>query len=258
MIQVKNVWFSYDGKTDILKDITFSVSPGEIVTILGPNGSGKTTMLKCIDQIIKPYKGEIYFCDKNLLTLERKEISKLISYVPQESKITFPYSVLDIILLGRTPHIGMFSLPKKEDVEKVIEVMKFLNILHLKDKMYTKLSGGERKMCLIARALVTDAKVMLLDEPTAFLDIKHEYEVLNCIKKLTLERKLIIIMTLHNPNIASFISDRILLMRNGSIVLEGSPGEIINEENIKKFYDCEIFTVSYNDRKFIFPKINLS
>ncbi len=256
MIDIKGVYFSYDKKRDILKNINLSIKEGEITSILGPNGSGKTTLLKCINSILLPYKGEIYLDGNNVLKMRRDEIAKNIAYVPQEHKISFPYKVLDVIVLGRTPYIGLFSQPKKEDIKKCYEVLNFLNIEYLSEKVYTQISGGERKLCLIARALATDARVLLLDEPTANLDIKHETEVLNCIKKLTKEKKLTVIMTLHNVNLASLISDKIVLLKEGEIITCGEPKYVITEENIKNVYSCDdVLFLKDSGKIYIYPKV---
>lgn len=255
MIKIEELCFSYDKKRDVLKDINILIKEGEIVSLLGPNGSGKTTLLKCINSILIPTKGNIYFNGDNILKMKRNIIAKNIAYVPQEHKNSFPYKVLDVVLLGRTPYIGLFSQPKKEDIEKCRNVLKFLGIEHLSERIYTQLSGGEKKLCLIARALTTEAKVLLLDEPTAHLDIRYETEVLNCIKELTTEKKLTVVMTLHNPNLALLISDKIILLKEGEIIAEGVPEDIITEENIKNVYSCDVSFFKQDERTYIFPKM---
>lgn len=256
MIEIKNLYFSYDKKREVLKGINMSTKEGEIVSILGPNGSGKTTLLKCINLILTPNKGEIYLNGENILKMKRSVLAQNISYVPQEHKNSFPYTVLDVVLMGRAPYVGLFSSPKKKDLEKAREVLNFLGIQYLSEKIYTQLSGGEKKLCLIARALSTEPKVILLDEPTAHLDIKHKAEVLNCIKKLTKKKKMTVIMTLHDPNLAFLISDRVVVLKDGEIIACGKPEYIITEENIKNIYSCDVSFLKNDKKIYIYPTVD--
>lgn len=255
MINVEGLCFSYDKRREVLKEISISIKEGEIVSLLGPNGSGKTTLLKCINSIFAPTKGNIYFNGDNVLKMKRNTVAKNISYIPQEHKNSFPYKVIDVVLLGRAPYIGLFSQPKREDMKKCYDVLNFLGMEHLSERIYTQLSGGEKKLCLIARALTTEAKALLLDEPTTHLDIRHEAEVLNCIKELTKNKKLTVIMTLHNPNLAGLVSDKIILLKDGKIISEGPPKETITEENIKNVYSCDVSFFKHGEITYISPKI---
>lgn len=255
MIVVKNLCFSYQSKKEILKDINISINRGEIVSLLGPNGSGKTTLLKCINSILKPLKGSIRIGEKDITSMKRHEVARYISYVPQEHRTSFPYSVLDVVLLGRVPYIGLFSTPKKADVDKCFEILESMGISYLAERIYTQISGGERKLTLIARALCSDAKVLLLDEPTSNLDMKHQTDVLRIIKDLSHKKGLTVLMTLHDPNLAMLVADRAFLLKKGNIVFEGNVKDVITKENVEYVYSCMVQNITQKDLHFIYPKI---
>lgn len=255
MIRVENLWFSYDGKKDILKDINVNFKEGEIVSIIGPNGCGKTTFLKCILGLLKPKYGNIYIYEKNIFSLKRNDIAKYISYVPQEHKTSFPYRVIDVVLLGRAPYIGTFSTPKKADIEKCREILNLVDIGHLSERLYTQISGGERKLCLIARALSQDGNILVFDEPTSYLDIRHEKEILSIIKNLVKKQNLSVIMTLHNPNLALLLSSRVILLKDGEVYADGLADDVITKENIKNVYHCDVSFISDNGMKFVYLKV---
>ncbi len=254
MINIKGVYFSYVKDRLILNDVNLSIKKGEIVSLLGPNGSGKTTLLKCINGMLIPERGNIFFEGKNILKMKREEIAKNICYVPQEHKAVFPYTVLDVVLLGRIPYLGIFSTPGEGDIKKCIEILKLIGTENLADRSYTQLSGGERKLCLIARALSQDAECILCDEPTAHLDLKHSTEILNVIKELNKKKKLTAIIIIHDPNLAVVV-DRVILLKNGKLFADGTPQEIITEKNIRDAYECEVCCISKDRTNFIHPKI---
>ncbi len=255
MIRVENLSFSYDKERKILENINISIKKGEVVSLLGPNGSGKSTLLKCVNSLLRPAEGNVYINGKAVSSMKRHETARHVSYVPQEHRTSFPYTVLDVVLLGRVPYIGLFSTPKSEDVEKCIELLDSIGISHLGDRIYTQISGGERKMCLIARALCSESDVLLLDEPTSNLDIKHQTEVLRIIKKLSQDKGLTVVMTLHDPNLAMLIADKAILLKDGKIVFEGDVKDIITRENIEYVYGCQVQSISQNNLNFICPQI---
>ena len=254
MIQVEDLCFSYDHSKDVLKQINLSLEKGKIIVLLGPNGSGKTTLLKCINAIVKPTSGHIYLNGIDMSCMKRHEIAQQISYVPQDHKTSFPYTILEFVILGRAPYIGIFSVPGRKDIERCHEVLDSLGIRNLSDSLYTEISGGERKLVMIARALSASPEILLLDEPTAHLDIKHQAEVLRVIKTLVRNRETTVLMTLHDPNLATLIADRVILLKNGRLLNEGSAKEIITRDNIRRIYDCEVLTFAYQDMVFIYPE----
>lgn len=255
IIDVDELWFSYDQQRDVLKNINLSMHRGEIIAFLGPNGSGKTTLLKCLNMLLEPKSGGVYLNGTNIAEMKRADIAKIVSYVPQDHKPTFPYSVIDVVMLGRSPHIGILSVPKKEDILMSYEMLNALGIGHLSERLYTEISGGERKLCFIARSLNSSPRVLIMDEPTAYLDIKHQTEVLNHISELA-KKGITVIMTLHDPNLATLIADRVVLLKEGEIIKEGIPAKVVTAETIKETYDCEVLSVKYGQKEFICPKIN--
>lgn len=254
MLEVRDLSFRHKrDNREILKDITFSARPGEVVTILGPNGSGKTTLLKCILGVWRPKGGEILYSGESLLTKSPTQLAKIFSFVPQDHELSFPFKVKDIVLMGRARNLGLFSCPSRRDEEIALEMMRLINIEHLKEKNYTQISGGERQLVLIARALAQETPVIILDEPTAHLDFKNQITVLRKIKKITKENGKIALLTLHDPNLASLFSDKIILLNLGKKIAEGKPSEVLSEELIKSVYTIEVKKITVNANNIIFP-----
>lgn len=254
MLSIRSLCFRHKGiKEDVLKGINFDAEKGNITTILGPNGSGKTTLFKCIAGLWKYYRGEIFFDGKPIDKLSFRKRTKIFSVVPQEHEPPFPYSVFDVVLMGRASYVGIFSAPGKKDYHIVEEALKTVGIEHLRDKPYTKISGGERQLTLIARALVQNSPVMLLDEPTSHLDFKNQINVLKKIKEIASKKGFTVIMTLHDPNMAGLFSDKVVVINSGAKIAEGIPKEILTEDLIKKVYNVEVRKGIINGQSIICP-----
>ncbi len=259
MLEIKELWFKHKGqKEDILKDVSFTTEKRRLTVILGPNGSGKSTLFKCITGIWEPYKGSILADGKEINKLSHLERAKIFAVVPQEHEPAFPYSVFDIVLIGRAPYVGLFSSPNSKDYKKAEQALKSLGIYHLRDKPYNKISGGEKQLVLLARALAQEAPFMLLDEPTSNLDFKNQIKVLSKIKNLAYEKGLTALVTLHDPNLASLFADKIILIKNGKIVAEGEPEKILNEKLIEEIYGVKVRIVQNNGFRLIFPILETS
>lgn len=257
MLKVKGVHFRHkESRSDILKEIDFDAYAGKMTTVLGPNGSGKTTLFKCIAGLWKPQKGAILFDGKDISGLSHKERAKIFAVVPQEHDPPFPYSVLDAVLMGRVSHVSMFSSPSKHDYLKAQEAIDTVGINHLKERPYTKISGGEKQLVLIARALAQESPVLLLDEPTSHLDFRHQVAVLKKVKEITRKKGLITLMTLHDPNLAMIFSDKVVMINDGHVVSNGLPQEVITKENLKSVYGIDVSVVNWNGTKIIYPKID--
>ncbi len=239
-VEICNGQFHYFGKDVLFDNISFSVKTGEILSILGPNGSGKTTLLKCINGLNRLAQGDVRIAGKSISAMRRKEIGKKISYVPQTYVSSFPYSVLEMVVMGRASHVNYFSSPKAEDVMIAEESLKSLNILHLKDSHYCNLSGGEAQLVLIARALTVEPLVLLLDEPASHLDIKKQTEILTILETLAGQKSIAVISTTHFPDHALAISDKILLMSKTNGYLFGSAEEVMTERNLMQFFEMDI------------------
>ncbi|MGC9125640.1 MAG: ABC transporter ATP-binding protein [Caldisericaceae bacterium] len=253
MIKVNDLKFGYNG-SNILDGLSLEVNEGEIFTILGPNGSGKTTFLKCIERILVPKSGTIEISGKDLNEYSIKELGKVVSSVPQLHRLTFPFTVLDFVLMGRNPYLDFFSLPSKDDLEIALEALNDVGIAHLRDSPYTNISGGELRLTLIARVLAQRTPVVILDEPTAFLDFKNEYIILSKIRELKMKKGLTIVLTLHDPNLAMRFSDRVMMLSDGKILSIGTPTEVLTQDNIKLLYGVETEKMESEGNSYFFPK----
>jgi len=229
-----------------LSEVSFSVSGGEWLGILGPNGSGKTTLLKILCGILKPQNGKVELNDRSLGQYSQNEIAKIIGVVPQDAPILYPFSTLEIVLMGRTPYQKSFGFESAGDIEIVRRAMELTDTWQFRDRPIQELSGGERQRAIIARAIAQEPKILLLDEPTAFLDIKHQKEISNLLSKLNREHGMTIISVMHDINLASLYCNRIMLLKNGGITKIGSVEETITYANIKDVFETEVY-VGIND-----------
>jgi iron complex transport system ATP-binding protein len=249
-LKVKNVEFSY-ASTPILENVCMELAPSEILGIVGPNGAGKSTLLRCIDRILKPQRGSILLDGQEIKEMSRMEIARRMGYVPQTSTRVFPATVFDTVLMGRRPHLGWRSSEK--DVEKVLDVLKLLGIVEFALRDFNEISGGQQQKVLIARALAQEADILLLDEPTSNLDIRHQLEAMDIIKKLVTEKGISAITAIHDLNLASRYSDRVIMLNGGSIFDAGNPSSVLTPENIKQVYGVEAVVRNESGRPYIVP-----
>jgi len=236
---VKNLRFKYD-ESWVLDGLSFEVREGEILGIIGPNGSGKTTILRILSRVLIPQEGEVYIRGKNLLELEQKEIAQIIGVVPQDTYFPFPFTVGEVVLMGRSPWLSGFGFESSEDLQIASQAMALTNTLSFSSRLIFELSGGERQRTIIARALAQQPQIMLLDEPTVYLDIGHQIEIYDLIKKLNAEKKLTLIIVSHDLNLASEYCDCLILLDAGRIYKMGSPKEVITEENLSRVYQSKV------------------
>lgn len=234
-LTVRDLSFSY-GDRKILHDISFSTAPGEVLGIAGPNGCGKTTLIKCIDRIFEP-GGRVEFAGKDMADLSTTEIAQLIAYVPQALTIGMAMSVFETILLGRRPYIR-WSV-SDADLERVSETIAELGIRHLAFRKMTQISGGERQKVMIARAMVQDPTLLLLDEPTSALDLRHQLEVMELVQSVARTKEASVLMAVHDLNLASRFCDRLILMKDGHIVAQGTPPELLTRDLIRDVYEVD-------------------
>jgi len=257
MITINNIHFSHSATSPaVLQGISLQAEQGHLTTILGPNGCGKSTLFKCIAGLWKPDFGEISFNDINILTLTHQQRAKLIAVVPQDHEPPFPYSVLDAVLMGRAAHVGMFATPSRRDRQAAESAIEEVGISHLLHKSYTKISGGERQMVLVARALAQDARAMLFDEPTSHLDFRNQVLVLRKIRQIIVRRSVTAILTIHDPNAAMLFSDSVVVVKEGRVVVQGPPCEIITEELLHEVYGIEVVIGKINGAMVITPHIS--
>lgn len=244
VIELEKIGFRYN-KRWVLKDVSFEVDKGEFIGIIGPNGSGKTTLLNVVDGILAPQEGKIWINNIPCGKLKRENLAKIIAVVPQEAMMIFPFTVQEIVLMGRAPHLGRWRFEGENDFRIAHRAMEMTDILPLMNRNMNALSGGERHRVIIARALAQQPQIMLLDEPTAFLDIGHQIDFFDLIKTLNKNQALTVIAVTHDINLASLYCDRIILLHYGSIHCMGTPGEVIAESHIREVYGTNV-TVDTN------------
>jgi len=255
MIEVHSISFRYH-EDWVLQDVSFRVEKGEFVGVIGPNGSGKTTLLKILYRLLSPQKGEILFDLVPMRKMDRNDIAKRIAVVAQETQLLFPFSVLETVLMGRSPYLGHLMFESEKDLEIAKKAMEWTKIFPFSERPMDELSGGERKRVFIARALAQEPEVILLDEPTANLDIHHQIDFLDLILTLNRERGLTMVMASHDMNIASEFCDRLILIQDGRVYKMGTPQEVITKENIESVFGCEVW-IDQNPVSGM-PRINLS
>jgi len=238
-IDANKMFFGYTD-LDVLKDISLNITGPQLVSILGPNGVGKSTLIHCINKILSPSGGTILLDSKDVKDYNYKEMAKKIGYVPYTSPDTFPLTVVDTVLLGRHPHAGWKTTD--EDLDIVYDTLKMLGIDDLAMRPFNELSAGQHQRVILARGLVQRPQILLLDEPTSNLDIKHQFGISRMLRDLSRQEKILVIMISHDINIAAKYSDSIILMHEGSIFAVGKPKDVITEENILTVYGvkCKI------------------
>lgn len=249
-LKVSNVKFGYNS-TPVLDDISFELNSSEIIGIVGPNGAGKSTLIRCIDNILKPLQGSILLDGADINAMTRMEIAKSMGYVPQTTHRVFPATIFDTVLMGRRPHLGWKS--SDQDIDIVLEILELLGIMEFAMRDFNEISGGQQQKVLIARALAQDADILLLDEPTSNLDIRHQLEVMNIMKDIVHKKGISAVMAIHDLNLASRYTDRILMMNGGRIFAAGDPESVLTNKNIKRAYGVEALVKSDGDKPYIIP-----
>lgn len=224
------------GKETIINNISFKMKEGEFLGIIGPNGSGKSTLLRLLSRVLHPQKGTILFENKDIAKIKLKDLCRKTAFVPQDTLISFSFSVWEIVLMGRIPHLQRLQFETKEDFAIAENALLLTDTLQLKEKKIDQLSAGERQRAIIAKALTQEPILLLLDEPTSHLDIGHQIEILDLLRQLNRERKLSIVMVLHDLNLASEYCNRIILLNNGEIFKNGAPNDVLTYQNIETVY----------------------
>jgi iron complex transport system ATP-binding protein len=239
-ISVEKLSFSYEVKK-VLEQVDMNIKKGSFFCIVGPNGSGKSTLLKVISSTLKPQKGVVYLEGRNINHMKSRSIAKMLSFVPQNTSLEFDFKVSDVILMGRYPYVNKLRGETQEDLEIAEKAMQYTNTTHLKDRSFMELSGGERQRVILAQALAQEPEIIILDEPVSHLDLQHQVEILNLIKKMCVDRKLTAITVLHDLNMASAYGDYIVMMKDGSVKQQGTPFETLTASYIKQIFDTEVY-----------------
>jgi iron complex transport system ATP-binding protein len=251
VVEKLEVWYD---STPALRNASFEISEGEMVFVIGPNGSGKSTLLKTIASIVRPKAGAVYVDGKVLSRLSPRNLGKLIAYIDPHLSRSIPTTVLDFLLTARYPHQSTlsFSTPR-QDLDIVEDVSKWLNISHLLDRRLDQLSSGELQRVLLARAFVQRPKVLLLDEPSAFLDLKYRLEVLDYVKKSVKASKIACLVAIHDLYLASLYADKIIVLDNGEIIAAGTGEDVLREDLIERVYRVKVSLLSINGRRIAIP-----
>ncbi len=242
LIELQDIKFSYKGNKNgnfTLGKLSLSIQKGEIVSVFGPNGSGKSTLLKIISGAILPDEGNVFLNGRDLNEYSHKSLAKQIGFVPTLTSSVYPFSVYEVVMSGRTPYLGFTGFEKKEDHEIVIDALKTVGIYQLRNKGINEVSGGEAQRAYIARALAQKTEIILLDEPTAHLDLKHQVAVFNLLQKLNIEQGITIVIVSHDLNLAGNFSNRAVLMKDGKIIKDGDVLNVLTEENISSVFEVE-------------------
>lgn len=236
IINIEGLEFGYSS-TPVLKDVTAKLEGPKFISILGPNGVGKSTLIHCINKILTPTTGTVMIDDREVKEITIKEMAKMVGYVPYSANDTFPLTVVDTVLMGRHPHSHRGSLDK--DLDIVYETLEMLGILDLAMRSFNELSAGQHQKVMLARGLAQEPKILLLDEPTSNLDVRHQLEVAKMLKRLSREKDILVIMICHDINIAAKYSDEIILMHEGTVFDVGTPNEVITRENLETVYGVD-------------------
>ncbi len=246
-IEVRELRFGY-GSGEVLRGVSFTAKTGELTSVLGPNGVGKSTLFRCLLGLMKGYEGSIAVDGTDTRRLSARALAKKIAYIPQSHYPSFNYSVFNMVLMGTTSQVSLLSSPGPKQRSAAEEALRQVGVLHLKDKGYTHISGGERQLVLIARALVQAAPVLVLDEPTANLDYGNQIRVMEELRRLTAAGYTVIQST-HNPEQAFLFSHKVVAMQEGRVLAEGAPSRVVTEELMASLYGADIRVCSlFEDR----------
>ena len=237
-LEVKNVRFSYGGQ-DVLKDVTFKADAGELIAVLGPNGVGKSTFFQCVLGYLKPKSGEILLDGRSPDAMTKAELAKEAAYIPQSASPVFNYTVLEMVMMGMASQLKLLSSPGPEQEQKAMEALNSLGIGHLAERGCNQVSGGERQLMMLARARVQDAKMLIMDEPTANLDYGNSFRVMQRIRTLGKEGYTVLFST-HEPNQAFRYADRVLALKGGAVLADGAPEETLTEETLSELYGIPV------------------
>ncbi len=250
-LECQNLGFDYGNRT-ILEDISFTVESGSFCAVLGRNGCGKTTLIHCLNRILTPVSGRVQVNGSDLKGLSRNDIARQISLVPQEHIDIFPYRVIDVVVMGRAPFLKMSASPEPRDYELAEAALGELNALDLAQKNFNRISGGERQIALLARALAQASPIMLLDEPTNHLDFNNQYHLLSAIRHLCRSRGMSIIASMHDPNMATLFADVIVMIKDNAIMVQGQTDSVMTGRNISRLYDTHTREIQVGEGKKMF------
>ena len=240
ILQAQGVQFAYPGGAAVLRGVDLSARQGELLCILGPNGSGKTTLLKCLLSVLRPSAGRVIIAGKDLRRYSAMDLARIVSYVPQAPKVAFAFTVEQIVMMGRTPHMGKLGLASDLDYRVARAAMEMTGVTEFAHRDLDTLSGGEQQTIMITRALAQQPRVMLLDEPTNHLDVKHQLDIYRLMAKLAHEWGMAVVCVSHDVNMAARYADRLLLLSAGQCAAAGTPAEVVRQDVLEAVYNVRI------------------
>ncbi|MBF6569997.1 MAG: ABC transporter ATP-binding protein [Candidatus Binataceae bacterium] len=229
------------GSLTVLSGVSIEVRAGELLAIVGPNGAGKSTLLRIMSGAFKPWSGTVELFGRSIAAYGKRELARNLATVAQENSVAFGFTVLEIVLMGRAPHLGPFHLESARDLEIAYDALDRFGLLRLSSRSIQELSGGERKRVFLARVLAQEPKIALLDEPSAFLDLRHTAEIFTRTRELCASRAMAVVATLHDLNAASEYADAVLLLKDGRAVAYGSPEQVLTADNVREVYETEVY-----------------
>lgn len=253
-LAARGLRFAYPGGPDVVQELSLTVGAGEMLAIAGPNGSGKSTLLGLLSGVLAPTAGRVSMDDRDLRATDRRAVARMIAVVPQDATITFPFTVAEIVLMGRAPHRRSFGIESPRDVAMAERAMERTGVRAFADRPITELSGGERQRVVIARALAQEPRILLLDEPTTHLDLRHAAAVLDLLAELNASDGVAVVAVLHDLTSAALYFGRIAFLRAGRLVAEGPPAVVIEEATIRQVFDVDVRVWRDGDMLVVHPR----
>jgi len=256
ILQVKNLFFRFEREW-VIKEISFELKKGEMLGIIGPNGSGKSTLIRLLSGVLEPEQGEIIIKNQPIQKYSSRRLAQIIAVVPQQSEIAFPFTVQEVVMMGRAPYLKRFQWEGEKDYQVVERAMALTETAHLSHRSIDQLSGGERQRVILARALAQEPEILLADEPTTYLDLHHQIRFMNLLWELKSKNGLSVIFTTHDLNLASFFSDRVLLLNQGELAGAGGVEQVLKPELVSRVYQVELFSVKVEafSSPLLFPRL---
>jgi len=255
LMRLEDISFAYE-TTPVLRDLSISIREQDFIGLIGPNGSGKSTLLKIMGAILKPDSGSIQFKESSLPKINKKLFAQSVSWIPQDHPMVFPFKVSEIVLMGRHPYLSPLSFESEEDFEISRSAMEITMTSQFADRYFNEISGGEKQRVMIASALAQNPEMMLLDEPTAALDLKYQIQILSILKNLNAGNKMTLIMAMHDLNLASSFCNRLILLNEGKIVRDGTPEQVLEKNILEQVYGIEVDLGSHDGSIRVHPVIS--
>ena len=258
-LEAIDVHYAYDGAggaaAEAVSGVSLEVAEGRVRLASRPNGSGKTTVLRLLSGVLRPQSGSVRVFGEEAWRMARRKAARTIAFVPQETSVTFPFTAEDIVLMGRFAHLGPYGFEGEHDREVARAAMEATGTLPFAGRYVQDLSGGERQRVIIARALAQEARILLLDEPTAFLDIRHQVEIARLVRRLKDEKGLTVVNVSHDLNLAAAFSERLVLLKAGRVFASGAPAEVLREEVLREAYETDVYVGTWDAGPFVVPRM---